>query len=206
MQENEFAISICVPSFKKNDDVVYYQLTFTEQNQRCSFSVDYRYSYLKNYINQQKLLKGFCLSFLLLIGGDPPILMKNQQRREEFSLIISIKFSFYAKSVKNKEIEFKLIRNKKLSSIKKEKQELFQILIIFSQTKKRSSQLKLNKKQIPETQLFSPIEDSKDRSRSWKFKFTKKKSLSICSKENNQLNNLIFGGAPIFKGIILKLK
>ncbi|CAD8194120.1 unnamed protein product [Paramecium pentaurelia] len=210
MQENEFAISICVPSFKKNDDVVYYQLVFTQNNQRRSFSVDYRYSHLKKLYESLQTLKGSLPKF-------PPTnwwrsTNQNDELIEERRIQLDYFFKtlLLCKDVRQSLIMKNFILKSQCLHLKKIEKEQ---LILTKKEREAGATPNMSQKKA-KSQLTTPvcgpaedpIEDPRERARSWEFKFTKKKSESMCIKDNNQLNNLTFGGVPIFKGIILRLK
>ncbi|CAD8148958.1 unnamed protein product [Paramecium octaurelia] len=210
MQENEFAISICVPSFKKNDDVVYYQLIFFENNQRCSFSVDYRYSHLKLLHESLSTLKASLPKF-------PPTnwwrsTNNNEQLIEERRIQLDYFFKnlFQSKEVCNSLIMKNFILKSQCQYLKKVEKQQRNILKKERRELATPSQNKQKSKSQMTTPIFGPaedpIEDPRERSRSWEFKLTQKKSQQVLGRDSKQLNNLNFGGVPIFKGILLRFK
>ncbi|CAD8164964.1 unnamed protein product [Paramecium octaurelia] len=210
MQENEFAISICVPSFKKNDDVVYYQLIFTENNQRCSFSVDYRYSHLKLLHESLSTLKAslpkFPPSNWWRSTNDNEELI--EERRKQLDCFF--KNLFQCQGVCKSLIMKNFILKSQCLYLKKVDKQQRDIL---KKERKAQAVPPLNK-QKSKSQLTTPvcgpaedpIEDPRERSRSWEFKLTQKKSQQVSERDPKQLSNLNFGGVPIFKGILLRFK
>ncbi|CAD8155195.1 unnamed protein product [Paramecium pentaurelia] len=210
MQENEFPISICVPSFKKNDDVVYYQLIFIENNQRCTFSVDYRYSHLKLLHESLSTLKASLPKF------PPTNWWRSTNNNEELIEERRIQLDYFFKNLfqcqgvcKSLIMKNFILKSQCLYLKKVEKQQRD----ILKKERKAQATPSLNKQKSKSqltTPIFGPaedpIEDPRERSRSWEFKLTQKKSQQVFERDSKQLNNLNFGGVPIFKGILLRFK
>ncbi|CAD8067438.1 unnamed protein product [Paramecium sonneborni] len=210
MQENEFVIQICVPSFKKNDDVVQYQLIFTELNQRWTFQVDYRYSHLKLLHESLQTLKTSLPKFPSSNWWRST--NNNEELLEERRIQLDYFFKnlFQCQGVCKSLIMKNFILKSQCLYLKKIDKQQRDIL---KKERKAQAASSLNK-QKSKSQLITPIcgpaedpiEDPRERSYSWEYKLNQKKSQQMFERSSNQISNLNIGGVPIFKGILLKFK
>ncbi|KAM3130639.1 hypothetical protein pb186bvf_017231 [Paramecium bursaria] len=192
MQENA-SILITVPSFKKQDDVVHYQLNLEELQRGYNFTVEYRYSDLKRLNEQLETLKVQLPKFpgtqwWRNTNANPELIEHRRQQLDSFFRNLnSSKIVRDSLILKNFIIDAQKERDKKIEKMEKQK------------IKEEGGQVSLKSKSkfnTPACQpMKSPILEPVGRSQSYEKNQPKKERI-----------NIAFGGVKTFRGILANPK